>query len=138
MSPYVFVLAMEYLHRSLKQFTLNHDFNYHPKCAWLNLVHIFFADDFIMCCRSDKVSVQLRLKSFDHFSVVSGLKANLEKSSLYIAGVSADFRDQVLSEMRFSLGVMPFKYLEVPLSPRKLTVSQCIPLVDNIIARVRC
>ncbi|OIT06336.1 hypothetical protein A4A49_61618, partial [Nicotiana attenuata] len=129
MPPYLFVFAIEYLHRSLKQLRLNPDFNYHPKCARLNLVHIFFADDLIMCCRANKVSVQLMLKSFDQFSTVSGLKANLEKSSIYVVGVSTDFKGQ--------LGVMPFKYLGVPLSPRKLTISQCIPLVDNIIARVR-
>lgn len=33
MSPYLFVLAMEYLGRELNQLALNRDFNYHPRCV---------------------------------------------------------------------------------------------------------
>lgn len=51
MSPYLFVLVVEYLNRALKQLKLNPDFNYYPKCAKMEIVHIFFADDLLMCCR---------------------------------------------------------------------------------------
>ncbi|XP_059310806.1 uncharacterized protein LOC132062204 [Lycium ferocissimum] len=138
MSPYLFVLVMEYLNRSLKQLRYDPNFNYHPKCSRQELVHICFADDLIMCCRADKGSIQLMMKAFEHFSSVSGLQANLDKSSFYVAGVTDEFRDQILQEMRFTLGEIPFKYLGVPLSSRKLTIQQCMPLVEKIIARIRC
>jgi hypothetical protein len=32
---------------------------------------------------------------------------------------------------------LPFKYLGVPLSSRKLTVHQCRPLIDKIVAKIR-
>lgn len=138
MSPYLFVLAMEYLNRSLKQLRHNPDFNYHPKCGRMKLVHICFADDLLMCCITDKISIHLMLQAFHHFSDVSGLRANMEKSSLYIAGVSQEFKNQILEEMQFSQGEMPFKYLGVPLSSKKITVQQCQPLVEKIIVRIRC
>lgn len=59
------------------------------------------------------------LKAFEHFSAVSGLKENLEKSSLYITGVEQKIKDQILAEMHFSLGEIPFKYLGVPLHPKR-------------------
>nr|XP_016475753.1 PREDICTED: uncharacterized protein LOC107797384 [Nicotiana tabacum] len=72
MSPYLFVLAMEYLNRPLKQLRYNPDFNYHT--------------------RADRFSIQLLLQAFQHFSTISGLKANLKKSSFYVAGVSPEFK----------------------------------------------
>ncbi|XP_070002527.1 secreted RxLR effector protein 78-like [Nicotiana tabacum] len=39
MSPYLFVLVMEYLNRSLKQLKSNPYFNYLPKCSKLEVVY---------------------------------------------------------------------------------------------------
>ncbi|XP_019239207.1 PREDICTED: uncharacterized protein LOC109219222 [Nicotiana attenuata] len=91
MSPYLFLLVMEYLNRALKSFKFNPNFNYHP--------------------RADKVSINLLLERFNHFSKVSGLKANMEKSAIYIAGVTREFKEMILEEMQFILGELPFKYL---------------------------
>ncbi|XP_060216818.1 uncharacterized protein LOC132644255 [Lycium barbarum] len=138
MSPYLFVLAMEYLNRSLKRLKMQPDFNFHPRCENLDLIHICFADDLLLCCRADKHSIQMMLHCFEHFSEVSGLKANMEKSCLYIARVTPDFISDLIAEFRFTVGVLPFKYLGVPLSSRKLTISQCMPLVEKIVVRVKC
>nr|XP_009611922.1 uncharacterized protein LOC104105365 [Nicotiana tomentosiformis] len=81
MFPCLFVLVMEYLNRSLKQLRHNPNFNYHPRCSKLDIVHICFADDLIMCCRADPISKKLMLQQLHHISAVSGLKENLEKSS---------------------------------------------------------
>lgn len=79
MSPYLFVLVMEYLTRLLKQLKHNPNFKYHPRCGKLNLVHICFADDLIMCCKADRSSIKAMLQAFDHFSEITGLEVNLEK-----------------------------------------------------------
>ncbi|XP_019225856.1 PREDICTED: uncharacterized protein LOC109207404 [Nicotiana attenuata] len=129
---------MEYLYRSLKQLRYIPDFNYHPRCNKMEIVHICFGDDLIMCCRADVISVKLMMKQFNHFSKVSGLKANLEKSSLYVAGVNSRLKNQILEEMQFSEGEIPFRYLGVPLSSKKITVQQCLPLVERMTARIRC
>nr|XP_016479309.1 PREDICTED: uncharacterized protein LOC107800621 [Nicotiana tabacum] len=40
-------------------------------------------------CWADEISIRLMFQAFNHFSDASGLKANQEKSSLYITGVSS-------------------------------------------------
>nr|XP_009778828.1 PREDICTED: uncharacterized protein LOC104228121 [Nicotiana sylvestris] len=116
--PVKFVELIMYLNRDLKKLKDNPDFNHHP--------------------RADEVSIKLMLKSFNHFSEVSGLKANLEKSALYIAGVTKEFKERILDEMQLTLGELPFRYLGVPLSSKKLSVQQCMPLIEKIIARINC
>ncbi|XP_070031575.1 uncharacterized protein [Nicotiana tomentosiformis] len=138
MSPYLFVLVMEYLSRTLKTLKDIPDFNFHPRCAKLNLTHICFADDLIMCCRADKISIQLMLDKFNHFSKVTGLIANLDKSSIYVAGVSQGFKDMISAYYQFNIEALPFKYLGVPLSSRKLTIQQCMPLVEKITNKIKC
>lgn len=61
----------------------------------------------------------------------------MEKSSLYISGVTPEFRNHILDELHFSLGSLPFKYLGVHLSATKLTINQCMPLVVKMVAMVR-
>ncbi|XP_060181944.1 uncharacterized protein LOC132611538 [Lycium barbarum] len=79
---------------------------------------------------ADHGSIQLMLQAFTHFSQVSGLHANLEKSSIYLAGVSQMFKDQIINDMEFVVGEIPFRYLGVPLSSKKLSIQQCMPLAQ--------
>ncbi|XP_070002585.1 uncharacterized protein [Nicotiana sylvestris] len=109
MSPYLFVLVMEYLDRSLKTLESIPDFNYHPMCSKKNITHICFADDLILCCGADKLSISLLMSRFQHFSKVSGLKANIEKSALYIAGVPKEFKEGIIAEMQFTACELSFK-----------------------------
>ncbi|XP_060202354.1 uncharacterized protein LOC132630782 [Lycium barbarum] len=87
---------------------------------------------------ADATSIHLLFQAFQHFFDVSGLHANMEKNSLYIAGVTDLFKAQILEELHLTTGDLPFKYLGVPLSSRKLTINQCLPLVERIITRVKC
>lgn len=89
---------MEYLNRTLKTLKDILDFNFHPRCAKLNLTHFYFAEDLIMCCRADKISIQLLLDKFNHLSKESGLMANLDNSSIYVAEVSQGFKDMITSD----------------------------------------
>lgn len=132
MSPYLFVLAMEYLTRSLKKLHINPDFNFHPKCSKLQIIHICFADDLLLCCRADETSMKLMMNEFEQFSKASGLQANMDKSSLYIAGVSTNFKEKICSYLHLTEGTLPFKYLGVPLSTKKVTISQYMFLVEKI------
>nr|XP_016464660.1 PREDICTED: uncharacterized protein LOC107787583 [Nicotiana tabacum] len=93
---------------------------------------------FVLVMEADKISISLLLKRFTHFSEVSGLKANMEKSALYIFGVPKEFKEMILEEMQFTLGELPFKYLGVPLSSKKLSIQQWMPLVEKINVRINC
>lgn len=119
MSLYLFALAIEYLNRSLKRLQNVPDFSFHPKCDVVVDTYMF-VDDLLMCCRADRISIQMTLNCFKHFTAVIGPTANMEKSCLYIFEVQLESRESLLSEFHFSLGVMPFNYLSVPLSSKKL------------------
>lgn len=64
MSPYLFVLAMEYLHHTLQQLRHNPLFHHHPRCKKLIIIHICFADNLLMSSRADETSVKLMFHSF--------------------------------------------------------------------------
>ncbi|XP_060195229.1 uncharacterized protein LOC132624469 [Lycium barbarum] len=87
--------------------------------------------------RADSHYIQMMLQCFEHFSEISRLKANMEKSCLYIARVTPDFISDLIDKFHFTVGEIPFKYLGVPLSSRKLIIGQCMPLVEKIAARVK-
>lgn len=48
LSPYLFVLAMEYFTRLLKDLKNKPDFNFHPRCEKLNIVQLSFTDDLLL------------------------------------------------------------------------------------------
>lgn len=67
-SPLLFVLMMEYLHRVLLKVKLVLDFNFHPKCERLDIVNLCFADDLLLFVRGDPTSVSILMAQFDSFS----------------------------------------------------------------------
>lgn len=138
MSPFLFAIGMEYLTRCLKQMQDTGDFNYHPKCEKLGVSHLMFADDLLLFARADVPSVQILYQTFQKFSQASGLEANLDKTEMYMGGVSDSDKQQILHVLPVSLGSLPFKYLGIPLSSKKLTYVQCKPLLEKIIARMKC
>ena len=110
-SPYLFVLCMEYLSRCLNQLQRNPHFKFHPRCKKLNLTHVCFADDLLLFTRGDLSSVRAIYEAFTLFSSASGLKANMSKSSIYFGGVDITTQSDILDAFQFSIGTLPFKYL---------------------------
>ncbi|XP_049406273.1 uncharacterized protein LOC125869919 [Solanum stenotomum] len=91
---------------------------------------------FVLAVKADIISIILLQKTFQNFSDVSGLQANTTKSSIYIAGVTHDVKTDILTQLGFDEGHLPFKYLGVPLSTKKLTIQQCMPLVEKITVKL--
>ncbi|XP_070050116.1 uncharacterized protein [Nicotiana tomentosiformis] len=127
---------MEYLTRLLKTLKNNPDFNYHPRCAKLNLVQLGFANDLFLFCRGDVISAKILYACFDSFSKASGLVANQEKSFVYFGGVAPNVQQGILQTLGFQAGTLPFRYLGVPLSSKRLSVGQCQPLLDKMTGRI--
>ncbi|XP_075074890.1 uncharacterized protein LOC142162436 [Nicotiana tabacum] len=88
MSPFLFVIAMEYLSRLLRGLKQVKEYKFHPRCGKLNITHINFADDLLMFARGDSSSVQDLHDCFKQFSATSRLQANLTKSAIYFGGVT--------------------------------------------------
>ncbi|OIT31217.1 hypothetical protein A4A49_62181, partial [Nicotiana attenuata] len=75
-------------------------------------------------------------RCFKHFAQASGLQANMGKSSVYFGGVPRDERDKILLHLGYGQGEMPFKYLGIPLSTKKISMIQWQPLIQKIVARI--
>ncbi|XP_059309946.1 uncharacterized protein LOC132061093 [Lycium ferocissimum] len=106
-SPYLFVLAMEYLCRLLKQLKHDRDFKFHPRCAKLQVIQLGFADDLLLFSKGDVGSVQKLYGLFHKFSSASGLQANLQKSSIYFGGVREEVQQQILAVLGMTKGSLP-------------------------------
>ncbi|XP_047251590.1 uncharacterized protein LOC124886707 [Capsicum annuum] len=82
MSPLLFVLVMEYLSRTLMKMSELPDFRFHPMCKRTKFIHLLFADDLMIFCKGTVSSVSRVIEALDHFSKVTGLEANSDKSKV--------------------------------------------------------
>ena len=137
LSPYLFVLAMEGLGGIIRQATQNSVFKYHWRCAPNNITHISFADDLMLYCHADNGSVAILKSCLDKFSNFSGLTINQAKSSIYLSGVDEATKRDICRQLGFQQGILPVKYLGVPLISTRLNHADCIPLLDRILSRVK-
>jgi hypothetical protein len=134
-SPYLFVIAMEGLSLLLGDaVSSNSQFDFHPRCRELKLNHLCFADDLLIFSAASIRSVKVIKDVLDYFEQLSGLKANPSKSSIFLAGVNPVLKQDILEMLHMLEGVLPVRYLGVPLISRRLTSVDCESLVAKITA----
>lgn len=122
LSPLLFVLVMEYLYRLLHELKSVPDFNFHAKCEKLSIVNLSFADDLLLFARGDVKSVELLMNMFNQFSRSTGLRVNPAKRQTYSGSVPLEDKRCILEITGFGEGALPFRYLGVPLTSKKLYV----------------
>lgn len=76
------------------------------------------------------------MEAINHFSDVTGLVANQEKSSIYLAGVGEVLQQKIIDSIGFTKGSLPIRYLGLPLSSKKWSKLDCHQLVDKITSRI--
>lgn len=135
LSPYLFVISMEYLSRMIKNSIADPNFNVHPKCSKLGITHLAFVDDLILFSRGDSA-----VRSFMctlQFGSVSGLHINLSKSRIFTTGVSNEEFSVLHNISQFPQGVFPVRYLGVLLTHGKFKSSHFAPLIEKNSGRIR-
>ncbi|XP_074298801.1 uncharacterized protein LOC141629742 [Silene latifolia] len=137
LSPLLFTLCMEFLPRILHVIGQHQDFKFYPLCGSLRLNHLLFADDLLMFSRGDECYIVWLLRAFSIFSVSSALCLNKEKSNIYFNGMCQGSIDNILQVSGFLRGKLPFRYLGMPISSKKLTKNEGMKLIDKITARIR-
>ncbi|KAL0300294.1 UNVERIFIED_CONTAM: putative mitochondrial protein [Sesamum calycinum] len=86
LSPYLFVLVME-IWSTLIRYRVQHasHFQYHWKCKEIGLTNLCFADDVLLFCKVDLLSVQVLKEALSEFAALSGLKVNPAKSQIILS-----------------------------------------------------
>ncbi|XP_074306342.1 uncharacterized protein LOC141641584 [Silene latifolia] len=115
LSPLLFTICIEYLSRILRVVQRHRQFRHHPLCKHIGLTHLCFADDLIMFCKGDRKSIELLLNAFGYFSKAS----------------------EIESETGMKPDKVPFKYLGINVSPKRLSVLECHCLVEKVVERIR-
>lgn len=72
----------------------------------------------------------------DSFAQCSGLQVNTHKSQLFLCGVTSRVKEQLIAQLGFTVGMLPIKYLGLPLISTKLSVADCSPIIEKIKSRV--
>jgi len=71
------------------------------------------ADDLILFCKADTLTLKLMMNALKCFHNTSGLKANMPKSQVILGGCSEQLKTQCLEITGFKEGKLPLEYLGV-------------------------
>ncbi|VFQ84277.1 unnamed protein product [Cuscuta campestris] len=127
---------MKYLTRTLKYYAGKSRFQYHPMCKGLNIINLAFADDLIIACKADRVSVKTIIQCLAHFKSVTGLEVNYSKSQMVLGGVNDHEGEELLKEAKMSRGKLPFKYLGGPITASRISERDCEALVQKLTTQI--
>lgn len=103
------------LSRKLDRAVQEKKFNFHPRCQSLSLTHLCFEDDLMVFVEGSKESIEGALSVFDEFAVWSSLCISLEKSTVYMEGVSESEKARILTNFPFADGELHVHCLGLPL-----------------------
>ncbi|TYK21642.1 LINE-1 retrotransposable element ORF2 protein [Cucumis melo var. makuwa] len=95
-SPFIFVLAMDYISRLLN--SVGEKIKGMKMEGNINLTHLLFADDILLFVEDDEHSIQNLKNIINLFQLASGLSINLNKSTISPINVGAARTEQIASQ----------------------------------------
>ncbi|GJS51922.1 RNA-directed DNA polymerase, eukaryota, reverse transcriptase zinc-binding domain protein [Tanacetum coccineum] len=136
-SPYLFTLVMEVLNLMIKRHVKKDSrFKYYSSCGKLEITSLCFADDLLLLFYGDLISASILRRGLDEFSLSSGLYPSMSKSEAFFCGITPGIMNDILMAMPFKEGMLPIKYLGVPLVTKKINVNDCKILIEVIQNRI--
>lgn len=138
LSPYLFTLVMEVLNLMVsRRIQVVENFKFHRWCESLRITHLCFADDLLMFCSGEKISVSVLKGVLDQFAITSGLEPSLPKSTVFFCNIDEEVKAEILETLPFQEGSLPVRYLGLPLLATSLHHKDCRPLLDKIRRRIQ-
>lgn len=127
LSPSLFVIAAEYLSRSLDSLILGRrEMRYATTRHGMEVSHLAYADDIIVFTQAKQESIQELIECLNHYAAASGQRINKEKSQFYIDEKHASWASNIEASGGFRRGSFPFTYLGVPIFKGKKKISSRI------------
>ncbi|GJV99694.1 putative RNA-directed DNA polymerase [Tanacetum coccineum] len=112
------------------------EFQYHHLCEQQRIINLCFADDLFLFARGHPNSVSVIMDALEEFKQASGLVPIITKSTTFFCNVPNAIKASILNSMPFVEGVLPVRYLGVPLISSRLLYYDCIILVETLESRV--
>lgn len=81
-------------------------------------------------------SIEGAILVIEEFAKWSDLRISLEKSRVYMAGISEDECRTILSNFPFAKGDLPVRYLGLPLLTQSMRKQDYLPLLETNQARI--
>lgn len=138
LSPYLFILCMEYLGYLIEQ-----------KCTkgvWkpfkasrenVGISHLFFTNDLILFAKIDEEACKAISKVLRIFCIESGQKVSLEKSRIYFSpNVEVEVRDEVSEKLGIRATTMIGKYLGFPIKHRGAARNQLNFIMERVMNKL--
>ena len=101
-------------------------------------MELLFVDDLLIFSKADPDSLKTGRSVIHDMASTSGLHANNNKCAIYIAGVSDDVAQNMVDAIRVPKGSLPFRYLGIPLSAKRLiSIQDCKPVVNKTLGRIQ-
>ena len=135
MSPLLFVLCVDYLTRIFTYIGEMQEFKFFSGCAHLRN-NLCIVDDLILFCKGEAKSAYLLLQGLKLFTESCGLQANNGKYALYSSAMDEAEVTRVAQFSSFRRGQLPFQYLGVPISTKKMSVADCNRLIEKMTSRI--
>lgn len=118
-SPYLFVIAMEVLSCMPNSAADNGVLSYNSRCSKIHLIHLCFADDLVIFTKGCTEAILAIKRILRQFYDLPGLKCNPAESEFYCGGISDSMAARMKEVSGFNMGVLPVRYLGVPLITEK-------------------
>lgn len=131
-SSSLFVMAMDILAKNLDAAVRARLFNTHLKCRYPLITHLSFADDMLIFFDGSEESVAGIIQVLQTFYMGSGLGLNKSKTGLFLDGFNIPEAKAMAYKFGFSQGLLPVRYLGVPLMPHRLRPQDYQPLIDRV------
>ncbi|WRX14697.1 Reverse transcriptase domain - like 10 [Theobroma cacao] len=133
-SPFLFILAADYLSRGINQLFSRHKSLHYLSGCFMPISHLAFADDIIIFTNGCRPALQKILVFLQEYEKVSGQQVNHQKSCFITANGCPMTRRQIIAHTTgFQHKTLPVIYLGAPLhkGPKK------VALFDSLISKIR-
>jgi hypothetical protein len=123
LSPYLFAIAMEVLSCMPNSAADNGVLSYNSRCSKIHLIHLCFADDLVIFTEGCTEAILAIKRILCQFDDLPGLKCNPAKREFNRGGINSDSMAARMKEVSgFNMGVLPVRYLGVPLITEKFQI----------------
>ena len=136
-SPLLFNFVVESLSAMLSAASASgHNKRVVPHLIPGGITHLQYANDTLILIRNDDLTIANLKFLLLCFEDMPGLKINFYKSEVIVLDENIQEQQRVANMLNSKLGSLPFTYLGLPISDRKLTVEQWNFLVNKLADRV--